>query len=197
MGPFYKIAGPALALVFAAGPGFAQTGFAESAPAPATAEDMAVFEPYIGRFRSADHVGENSGTRFHYVIDYRWYDRNRTIVSYALELVVPSEDRTVEIGNGFYWLDRARDRIGVFGVFRDGRSGEGAMGEFDHSDHSRAVWINAIGPDGNPVEVHDAFELLGDGRWANRTHIREPGGEWREIGDDIYTRIEAAAPDAG
>ena len=122
------IFGAALAVAQHSHSAFAQS--IDGPPQSAAVEDMAVFEPYIGRFRSEDKTSDE-GPSFFYEIDYRWYDRGHTIVSYALILVVPSQDRRVGIGDGYYYVDRINGRIGVFGVFPDGRTGLGALGEFD------------------------------------------------------------------
>lgn len=162
---------------------------ADGAPKSAAAEDMAIFDHYVGRFRSEDKVFDNSETTYFFVIDYRWYDRGKTIIAYSLERHIPSMDRIDRIGDGFYYLDRRDARIGVFGVFPDGRVGAGSMGEFDGESGARAVWVDAISPNGQPVEVHDAFSLVDADHWRNVTHIRREDGDWQEIGRDIYTRL--------
>lgn len=181
------------AVLILAMPASAQWSHSEGEPRAATIEDMRVLDPYVGRFRSEDKVFDDSDTRYFFVIDYSWYDRNRTILRYSLERHIPSMDRVDGIGDGFYYYDRAKQRIGVFGVFPDGRQGAGSMGEFDPGDHSRAVWVDAFGPDGRPVEVHDAFELVDEDNWRNVTHIKVDGGEWQEIGRDNYTRLPGEA----
>ena len=167
---------------------------ANATPRSATADDMTLFEPYIGRFRSDDKTADN-GTVFHYEIDYDWYDRNHSIVSYALTVVVPANAVRRHIGSGYYYLDRVNGRIGVFGVFPDGRVGNGTMGEFDPETSTRAVWVTGVAPDGTQTQVHDRFEIIDENSWSNVTHIRRDGGDWQQMGSDTYTRI--ADPEDG
>lgn len=174
-------------------PSPAQWAHSDSDPKTATIEDMRVLDPYVGRFRSEDKTFDDSDISYFFVIDYDWYDRNRSILRYQLERHAPALDRVDHIGMGFYYFDRAAEKIGVFGVFPDGRQGAGSMGEFDPDTHARAVWVEAFGPNGQPVEVHDAFELIDADNWRNVTHIRQPGGDWMEINRDSYTRIPESA----
>ena len=184
-----------MVLIFAAVLGaceHSQSAYAQSIDGPsqsATVDDMALFSPYIGRFRSEDKTSDE-GTIFFYEIHYGWYDRGHTIVSYELTLVVPSQDRRVGIGDGYYYFDRVNNRIGVFGVFPDGRTGLGAMGEFERDTGTRTVWVTGIGRDGVQTQVRDYFEVIDENSWRNATHIRQGEEDWRQIGSDIYTRIE-------
>ena len=180
------IFGAALAVAQHSHSAFAQS--IDGPPQSAAVEDMAVFEPYIGRFRSEDKTSDE-GPSFFYEIDYRWYDRGHTIVSYALILVVPSQDRRVGIGDGYYYVDRINGRIGVFGVFPDGRPGLGALGEFDRVTGARTVWVTGVGPNGVRTQVRDHFEIIDGNTWRNATHIRQGDDDWRQIGSDIYTRL--------
>lgn len=167
------------------------------APQSATAADMALFAPYIGRFRSEDKVFEDSAVTYHYEIDYRWYDRQRSIVSYALALVIPEQDRRLEIGDGFYYFDRVNNRIGVFGAFPDGRVGQGTMGQFDRETHARTVWVDGVGPDGSVTQVRDRFEIIDADSWRNVTRIRRAGEDWQQVNADTYTRIGEDESNAG
>lgn len=165
----------------------------EQAPSRATAEDMALFVPYIGRFRSESYNDGNEG-RFYFVIDYRWYDTRKRIVAYTLEQIFLDKQESRAVGDGFYCYDSLNQKIGVFGAFPDGRTGSDTMGRFDRNNHSRTVWIVGTAPDRPPVEVRDHFEIIDGNSWRNITRIRPKGSKepWREISNDVYTRISPA-----
>ena len=188
----FPIALAMLALCFTH-PAAAEDSIEENAvPQSAVAEDMALFEPYIGLFRSQDYTRQSDGARFHFTIDYSWYDVAKSIVAYRIEMVIEGDDMVREIGEGFYFFDRIESRIGVIGMFRDGRSGRGHMGEFDRRTHARTVWVTGTSPRQPPIEVRDSFELIDENSWRNVTRISSGGeaAEWRVISDSVYTRIE-------
>lgn len=166
-------------------------------PQMATAEDMALFQPYIGRFRSEDRIFDDSEIRYHFEVDYAWYDRLRSIVRYELAMVIPEQERRREVGSGFYYLDRVNNRIGVFGAFPDGRVGSGTMGAFDRATSARTVWVNGVGPDGSITQVHDHFEVIDEDSWRNVTHIRQGEGEWQQISSGVYSRVADDANEVG
>ena len=184
-----RLAMIAAILLVGAAPATAQSPADESVPKAATVDDMAVLEPYVGRFRSEDKTYDNSDVTYFFVIDYQWYDKKKTILRYKLERHSPALDRIDGIGEGYYYFDSSNGRIGVFGVFPDGRMGQGSMGEFDRQTSSRAVWVSGTSPDGKPVQVRDAFEIIDKDHWRNVTQVRLDGGDWQVIGRDTYTRM--------
>lgn len=189
-----------LALVAAPASAQEQPGeieLADDQPMSARVADMALFEPYIGRFRSGEFANPANDTRFYFTVDYDWYDRGRTIVSYRLEQIFPESGERRIIGDGYYYFDRVHDRIGVFGVFPDGRSGVGTMGRFNRDDHSRTVWIIGTSPNQPPLQVRDRFEIIDENSWRNITHVRPVGSDadWREVSNGIYTRLPDCAED--
>lgn len=159
-------------------------------PQSASEEDMQVFAPYIGRFRSEPQRRPSDGAAYHFTVEYSWYDQPQTIVAYKLAMVVPGEEAVTSIGEGFYYFDRVSEHIAVVGVFRDGRSGAGLIGEFDRETHERTVWVTGTAPGQPPVALRDGFELLDEDRWRNVTQVRPPGSnEWRTVSDSVYTRL--------
>ncbi len=96
--------------------------FGEMTWQTAEVTDMALFEPFIGKFTSDDKVFPN-GTEYRFIIDYSWYDNKKTIVKYTLEIEFPAQEDIRPIGEGYYRFDPLSRRIEVVGVFRDGRSG--------------------------------------------------------------------------
>lgn len=164
----------------------------QTEPQAATVEDMAVFAPYVGTFRSEEKTRSSDGAAFHYLIEYSWFDRDQTVLRFRLTLVVAQDMVARPIGEGFYYFDRINDRIGVFGVFPDGRSGIGTMGRFDRATHARSVWIVGTSPDMPPMDVRDSFELIDGDSWRNTTWVRPAGSDepWQQVGNDTYRRVE-------
>ena len=153
----------------------------------AEATDMALFEPFIGTFRSDDKVSPN-GTEYRFIIDYGWYDDKKTIIKYTLEIEFPEQEDIRPIGEGYYRLDPLTRRIAVVGVFRDGRSGAGFMTPFDVETGSREVRIRALMPDGAEGEVRDTFWVIDKDTWGNRTFMRSGNAPWRQVSEDVYHR---------
>jgi len=150
---------------------------------------MTLFAPYIGRFASTRKTSP-TGTEYFFTIHYQWYDSQKTIVKYALTIEFPEKEESREIGEGYYRFDRLTGRIGVVGVFRDGRSGAGFMTPFDVKTGSREARILAAQPDGSKGEVRDTFWVINDNTWGNRTYMRSGDTPWQQVSEDVYRRIE-------
>ena len=149
--------------------------------------DMALFEPFIGRFVSDDKTSAQ-GTTYRFIIDYDWYDTKKTVVKYTLEIEFPEQDDIRSIGEGYYRFDPLTRRIAVVGVFRDGRSGAGFMTPFDVETGSREVRIRTALPGGNAGEVRDTFWVIDPDTWGNRTFMRSGDAPWRQVSEDVYRR---------
>lgn len=149
--------------------------------------DMALFEPFIGKFTSDDKVFPN-GTEYRFIIDYSWYDNKKTIVKYTLEIEFLEQEDIRPIGEGYYRFDPLTRRIEVVGVFRDGRSGAGFMTPFDVETGSREVRIRTLFPDGVEGEVRDTFWVIDQDTWGNRTFMRSGNAPWRQVSKDVYHR---------
>ena len=154
----------------------------------AAATDMALFEPFIGRFASEDKVSAE-GTEYRFIIDYDWYDNKKTVVKYTLEIEFPEQNDIRPIGEGYYRFDPLTGRIAVVGVFRDGRSGAGFMTPFDVETGSREVRIRTALPGGNAGEVRDTFWVIDQDTWGNRTYMRSGDASWRQVSEDVYHRV--------
>jgi hypothetical protein len=159
----------------------------------ARAEDMRVFEPYIGRFRSQTHEANKTGKPFHYVVEYRWFDRQHGIVKFAVSTVFPDEGREIPGGEGFYGFDPFASTLYACGFFPNGTSGFGAVSEFDHETSRRVTLTRSMGPDGTPVTVRDEFDLVDADRWSNKTWIRRAGGDWQVMHEGTYSRVKTGS----
>lgn len=161
--------------------------FGEMTWQTAEVTDMALFEPFIGKFTSDDKVFPN-GTEYRFNIDYSWYDNKKTIVKYTLEIEFPAQEDIRPIGEGYYRFDPLSRRIEVVGVFCDGRSGAGFMTPFDVETGSREVRIRTLLPDGGEGEVRDTFWVIDRDTWGNRTFMRSGNAPWRQVSEDVYHR---------
>ncbi len=163
----------------------------EGEPQRAVAEDVRLFDRYVGRFRSPTRLFDDGETEHYFVVDYHWYDPGKTLLKYEIEMVIPSQDRSLSTSEGFYGYDPVAQRLFVFGAFRQGAMGWGTMARFDHETGRREVWVESRTPDGEVSEIRDEFEMLDDDRWRNVTRQRLGGdGEWTVISEGIYTRLE-------
>lgn len=156
----------------------------------ATAADMArLFEPRIGVFRSPDFLYDDGKTEHHFRIVYEWFDRDRKIVKFQVMTVIPSLSRTLLNSEGFYWLDPVRERIAVFGAFKAGQVGSGAIVAFDHDAGTHTLRATNVGTDGQVTEVRDSFERIDADTWRNKTAIRSGGEDWKVVHEGVYARV--------
>lgn len=162
----------------------------DDAPQSATAEDMKIFTPYIGEFRSPTQTFDDSDVEYYFTVEYQWFDKDKTIVKYVVAMQVPAQERTLVTSEGFYGFDPFNDRLYVFGAFSRGMSGWGAVGRFDHETGARETWAKSIDPDGVLTQVRDAFEVIDADSWKNVTRLRQGDEtEWRVVHEGVYTRV--------
>jgi hypothetical protein len=158
-------------------------------PQRATADDMHVFDPYIGRFRSKTFHDDASGKAFHYVVEYRWFGAQQSIVEFTVSTAV--EGKQTLNARGFYGYDPFNQRLYATAAFSSGVSGFGSVGEFDRKTRRRVTWARSRGPDGPTTYVRDAFEVVDENAWKDVTSVREgEQGEWRVVYEDTFTRIQ-------
>lgn len=186
------LAAACTALFWAAAPArAAESAPADESPQHATRYDVRIFDPYIGKFRSKTFTNDETGAEFHYTIEYGWYDTGKTIVKFAIEMIAADADRPSPISEGFYAYDALRERLSVFGAFTRGGIGWGAIGAFDHETGAREVWVTTKGADGAVIHLRDAFAIVDENTWTNKTRIRRGDDpEWNVVYEDTYTRIE-------
>lgn len=164
---------------------------------PAEADDMHVFDPYIGRFRSKTMRDEQRRTDVHYFVEYQWFDVNRSIVRFRVTTVYADDGSEVLNAEGFYGHDPFSGRLYAFAAFPWGASGFGAVGEFDRTSHRRATWARSMTADGVTL-VRDVFEVVDPDTWSDVTWVRAGADrEWRIVYQDTFTRVPAAGPGTG
>ncbi len=157
----------------------------------ASAEDMRVFDPYIGRFRSKTMRDEQRSTVFHYFVEYRWFDADTTIVRFRVSTVYADDGSEVVNAEGFYGHDPFEQHIYALAAFPWGVTGFGAVGEFDRTTHRRVTWARSM-TDRVVTHVRDVFEVVDANTWTDVTWIRTgPEDEWRIVYQDTFTRVES------
>jgi hypothetical protein len=166
-------------------------GESAAAPQHATPDDVRVFDPYIGRFKSEQQRDEESGKTFHYIAEYAWFDQKRSIVKFTISVVNEASGKQAVTAQGFYGYDPFEERLFVFGAFATGSSGFGSVGEFDRKTHRRVTWARSKAPDGATIHVRDAFEPVDSDTWKDVTSVRQgDDGPWKVVYQDTFTRIE-------
>lgn len=157
----------------------------------ATEADLVrLFEPRIGVFRSPDFLYDDGKTEHHFRISYEWFDREKRIIKFQVSTVIPSQSRTLVNSEGFYWRDPVQHRIAVFGAFKVGQVGSGAIVEFDHDAGTHTLRATNVGTDGQVTEVRDAFERIDANSWRNKTAIRSGSEDWKVVHEGVYTRVQ-------
>jgi len=160
-------------------------------PQAATAKDMQVFEPYIGRFRSRAFHDDDRGLDLHYFVEYRWVDSAHSVVRFRVWTRY-ADGTEVPGAEGYYGYDPFHDRLYVLGVFA-GTTGFGAVGEFDPSTRRRVTWARSWGADGVTTYVRDAFEVVDGDRFNDVTLVRRgEDGPWQVVYRDTFTRVGAS-----
>lgn len=158
--------------------------------APVTAQDMKIMERYIGEFRSATQLFDDGKTEYHHLLKYQWFDRAKTVVKFTISMAIPSQERVLTIGEGFYGYDAVDKRMYVFGVFSHGASGWGTICEFDHDTGARTVCVRSSETDGSVTHVRDSFEIVDADHWKNSTRARKgESGDWELVYEGSYTRV--------
>jgi hypothetical protein len=189
------------ASVFAAGVTVAPLDAHSSSPVPtigdaspqhATADDLRLFDRYIGSFRSQVNKFDDGTTEYFNKIVYTWFDHDKTIVKFTVATVIPSLDRVIVTAEGFYGYDPFDKRLYVFGAFTNGTTGWGSIGEFDRDTGVRVVWAQSVNADGVVTHVRDAFEPIDTDSWRNRTSIRlGDETDWNLVYEETFTRDES------
>jgi len=164
---------------------------ANEVPQIAKPDDMKIFEPYIGTFRSGSKLFDDSEIEYYFTVTYQWFDKGKTIVKYTVAMEIPEQGRTLVNSEGFYGYDPFNQNLYVFGAFTRGMTGWGAVGKFDHESGNRETWAKSMGPDNVVTHVRDTFQYIDADHWLNRTFIRQDeAGEWKIVVEDDYTRVK-------
>ncbi len=152
---------------------------------------MALFEPYIGTFRSQSYFAEGSGKEFFFTIKYEWYNPVKTVIKWTIDTHIPADEVVRRNGEGFYAFDPFEDRIMVTGFF-PGRPvvGKGWVSDFNVETSERVIRIIAKNPEGQTTQVRDTFWVIDENSWGNATFISIDGGEWQALPQGVYTRVE-------
>ncbi len=147
-------------------------------------------ERYIGEFRSPTQLFDDGKTEYHHLLKYQWFDRAKTIVKFTISMAIPSQDRVLTTGEGFYGFDAVEKRLYVFGAFSHGASGWGTICELDHATGARTVCARTSEPDGSVTHVRDSFEIVDADHWKNTTRIcKGESGDWEVVYQGSYTRV--------
>ncbi len=164
----------------------------ESNPPPqhAVPDDIHIFDPYIGRFRSMQFHDDKTGTPFHYIAEYAWFDRNHSIVQFTISVVNETSGKQATTAQGFYGYDPFQERLHVFGAFTSGRTGYGSVGEFDRENNRRVTWVRSKAADGATIDVRDSAQMQDADTWKSVTKTRKGAdGDWKVVYEDTFTRI--------
>jgi hypothetical protein len=164
--------------------------FDGAVPQRASADDLHVFDPYIGRFRGATQRDEASGREFYFTVEYAWFGAGQRVVRYRVAVTVVNEPDERILSEGYYGYDPFNERLYVLGVFASGVTGFGAIGEFDRATHHKSTWACQIDSAGNRSFVRDSTEVINADSWRNVTRVRQgPAGDWVVVTDEIMTRM--------
>jgi len=154
----------------------------------ASTSSMATFEPYIGRWISPPRDGQLGKSQF--IIEYRWFDANKSVVKLFITLRVEGEDQDRAQWEGFYGVHPIDGYIYYHGVNVGGRSAIGGVVEFDIEKGTRTSFYQGKTPDGEIMNVRDSFSVIDQNSWRSVTSLKPGAGEWQTASDTVYTKIE-------
>jgi len=156
---------------------------------PATADDTAFFESYVGEFHSDRLTFDDSDTEYYFSLRYDWVDPARTTLKYSVTMVIPDQGREVLNSEGYYGFDPFEQRIFIASAFK--RLGL-SLAVLEHSDPDageRRMLGRIQRPDGNVTLVSDQFEWIDDNTFQNRAYTcTTETGEWTQVYEGVYTR---------
>lgn len=139
---------------------------------------------YTGHWRSEDKTNP-AGETFHFEYDMEWMDPGETIARIVIRQVRPDETVTT-VFEGY----KGREPSGV-GVYYHGASpsGRGSRGDVFLEGGDFVTLYDGWTAEGAIVEVRDVFGPVVDGSFVSRTYLRSsPDADWRQIGEDHWTR---------
>ncbi len=155
----------------------------------ATPQDIHIFDAYIGKFRSNSQRNEQLGKNIYFIVEYAWFDQNKSIVKFRLSYVIEDENKELLNAEGFYGFDPFENKLFHTQVFTFGSTAFGGIQEFDLDTNRRVTRARSKGADGAVTDVRDVFEVIDENTWKNTTHIRQGDGEWTQPFGDTFTRI--------
>lgn len=160
---------------------------AQAPDPPGAAEILERLQAYTGHWESDEKQGPE-GNRFHFEYDLRWMDEARTIARIVIEQV-RSDGRTV-IFEGYKGRDPSGERVYYVGASPSGR---GARGDVVLEGDDLVTIYDGWTADGSVAEIRDVFTPVDGGTFISRTFLRAaPEKEWRQIGEDRWTRTGPA-----
>jgi hypothetical protein len=166
-------------------------GWSEAGSRTATADDIHIFDPYIGRFRTKPATTQTSGSGSHFEVEYAWFDAAHSIVKFTVTSVAEATNAPTILTEGFYGFDPFHDQLYTFAAFSWSATGFGSVGEFDRSTGHRVTWARSRNPDGTTTWVRDTFDVIDADSWRNVTSVRQsPQDEWNVVNDEVYVRID-------
>lgn len=141
-------------------------------------------DAYTGLWRSEAKTGVD-GDPQHFEYDLRWFDSARTVAKMVIRQV--SASGTTVLFEGF----KGAGPEGVY-YFAASPGGRAARGEVVLEGALLVTRYEGWSAAGPVVEVRDVFDVVtADGKqFISRTWLRpSPEAEWRQIGEDLWTRV--------
>ncbi len=154
----------------------------------ASIEDMHVFSPFIGRFRSKTRFSKNLQRSIHFILEYKWFDELKTTVKLQLSYVIEETKEKVVHSEGFYGFDPSTNRLYLMQIYASGRISFGGLEKFDTKTGRRLARVSSVNKDGASNVVRDEFAVLDKDSWKNTMYSRG-NNEWRVTYEDVFTRI--------
>ena len=157
----------------------------------ATAEDIHVLDPYIGRFRSPTTENERLGEPTYHEVTYRWIDEGRTTAAFRVATIGAESGEEHSFVEGYYGYDPFDRRLFAVAAFSWGGAGIASVGEFDLETGYRVIHARAPGADGTVTRIRDVFDVIDADTWRDRTYASAgDGDEWTLVYEDVFSRVD-------
>lgn len=147
---------------------------------------LGAMDDYIGRWRSDEKEAPDSST-FHFMYDLTWMDPGRTIA--RMLITRRGHDGSTDlIFEGVKGRRPHDDTVYYWAASPAGRASLGSV----HVDADTFVTVyDGWTADGSIVQIRDIFSPVEGDAFVSRTYLRARADEdWRQIGEDHWTRID-------
>ncbi|MEP1097501.1 MAG: hypothetical protein ABJG78_20460 [Cyclobacteriaceae bacterium] len=155
----------------------------------ASAKDISIFDSFIGRFRSKSRFSENLKKNIHFILEYQWFDSQKTTVKLRLSYIIEETGKETVHSEGFYGFDPTMSRLYLMQTYASGVISFGGLEEFDIKTGRRLVRARSVNQQGNLNHVKDEFEVVDKDTWKNKMYSLEDD-EWKVTYEDTFTRIK-------
>lgn len=146
---------------------------------------LEAMDAYMGHWQSDTNL-DQGGNEFHFEYTLEWMDADHTIATMLIERVDAGGSRT-QIFEGFKGREPSGQSVYYFAASASGRA---ARGEVILDKDQLVTSYEGWSVDGTVVQIRDVFYPVEGETFVSKTWLRASSEEeWRQVGDDQWSRI--------